>query len=86
MSLDDRIDIRAGKISHMLVSCAYHAPEVTSRRTKYHVSKIFISSYLYLLHYKFLDLFRTLTDKKKGQFEHNICASLCLSRFHKYIY
>ena len=38
--------IRAGKIRHTLVSCACSAPKVASRRTKQHVPKIFISSYL----------------------------------------
>ena len=45
----------------MLVLCACCAPRVASKRTRYHVPKIFISSYLYL-HYKFRS--STVTDKQ----------------------
>ena len=37
---------RARKIRCTVVSCAYRVPEVVSRRMKYCVPKIFISSYL----------------------------------------
>ena len=39
---------RAGKIRRTVVQCTYRVPEVVSRRTKYHVPKIFISSDLCL--------------------------------------
>ena len=35
---------RGGKIRRILVSCAYRVPEVASRRTKYRVPKISVSS------------------------------------------
>ena len=40
--------------------CTYHVPEGASRRVKYCVHKIFISSYLYLCY-----IFRSSTDKDK---------------------
>ena len=72
--------VRAGKIRCMLVSCAYCAPEVVSRRTKYCVPEIFISS---CLCYKFI--YSTVTDKQKATLN-MISVHLCFSRFRKYIY
>ena len=55
------LTFRAGKIRCTVVPCAYCVPEVVSRRMKYCVPKIFISSYLYL-HCKFRS--STVTDKQ----------------------
>ena len=61
INIVDAAAVRAERIRCTLVLCGYLAPEVVSRRTKYSVPKIFISSYLYLC-YKFRS--STITDKQ----------------------